>query len=119
MAPQMSAARAGSASSEFDRRGDAESDLVERLVPLVGVDAVFRDEDVLWGSAHLARIERQREGEVRAHGGKGVGTGDHDRVDPGFLGIDPRLAGVRPHPGAERVGASVVDDGDGGMTDES
>ena len=73
MAPQTPAARAGSASRRVDGGGDARGDLVEGLVALVGVDAAARDEDVLRRRAHLAGIEREREGDVGAHRREVVG----------------------------------------------
>jgi hypothetical protein len=50
-----------------DGAGEVGADLVVGLVAVVGFDAGGGDEDRLRGGAHLAGIQRQREGEVAEH----------------------------------------------------
>ena len=85
-----------------DRRRDAGGDFVEGLVPLVGRRCRPAARRCPAARCTSARVERQREGDVRAHRGEGVGAGDHDRVDAGLLGEDLRLAGVAPAPRRRR-----------------
>ncbi len=93
----------------FDRLRQVGADLVVALVAFVGVDAAGRHEDRLRGGAHLAGVQRQREGEVAQHRLVGVGRVDDDVVDAGQLGIDLGLAAVVDQPLAEDVAAGEVD----------
>eukprot|EP01022_Parablepharisma_sp_SALTPOND_P021539 TRINITY_DN427_c0_g2_i1.p1 TRINITY_DN427_c0_g2~~TRINITY_DN427_c0_g2_i1.p1 ORF type:complete len:1279 (+),score=502.02 TRINITY_DN427_c0_g2_i1:12957-16793(+) len=79
---------------------------------LGGGDAFFGDVDVLWRGTHLARVQRQREGDVVYHPGQVVGAVDDDLVDAGLLGIDLRLAGMAFQPVAVGAAAGEVDQAD-------
>ena len=81
---------------------------------MVGLDAVFGDVDVLRRGAHLAAVQRQREGQVVQHGAVLVGRFDDDAVHTSHLGVQARLAGVVLQPAAKLVAAGEVDAGHGG-----
>src|SRR5690606_12662184 len=93
-----------------DRAGDAGRHLVEALVPLIGLDAIRRNQNVLRRGAHLATVEREGEGQVAAHSGEVVSGIHDDRVDAGFFGVDLRLVRVLLKPVAELAGPGEVDD---------
>src|SRR5262245_15212024 len=89
---------------------DACGNLVEGLIPFVGLDAVTRDQEVLRCSTHLAGVERQGEGDVRGHSTEVIGGIDDDGVDPSLLGVDVSLPGVLLQPVAVLRGTREVDD---------
>ncbi|MPM02831.1 hypothetical protein SDC9_49086 [bioreactor metagenome] len=82
---------------------------VEALVALIGLDPAAGHEDRLRRAAHLAGIERQREGEVVAHAGEIGACGDGDGVHPGFLGEEPGLGRRAAKPGPEGRRAGEID----------
>ena len=98
--------------------GQVGTDLVVGLVAVFRFDAAGRHEDRLRGGAHLAGVERQREGQVAQHGLVGVGRVDDDVVDTGQLGIDAGLAAVVDEPLAEDIAAGEVDRLDGRVRDQ-
>ena len=57
-------------------------------------DAVARHVDVLRRGAHLARVQREREGDVAGDGLHVVRRVDHDLVDARLLGVDLRLVRI-------------------------
>jgi hypothetical protein len=67
MAPRISTPLAAGSSRSSSAWASRWPTCVEVEVPLVGLDAVPRDEDGLRRGAHLAAVERQAEGEVGEH----------------------------------------------------
>jgi len=94
------------------------TDVIVRLVSFVGGYAASRDQDGLRGRAHLAGVERQREGQVAEHLLIAVGRVNDDVVYAGQLGIDLGLAAVVDQPLAEDVATGEVDRLDGLVGDQ-
>ena len=101
-----------------DSLGQIGADVVVGLVAVFGFDAASRHEQRLRGGAHLAGIERQREGQVAQHRLVGVGRVDDDVVHTGQFGIDLSLAAVVDQPLAEDIATGEVDRLDGRVGDQ-
>src|SRR4029453_7712011 len=95
-------------------------ELVDAAVPGVRLDTALRYQEVLRRGAHLPAVQRQRERQIAQHPAVVVGGVDDHRVEPGLLGVDDGLPGVRLQPVAELAGAGEVHDPDvrmGGQRD--